>query len=178
MGSGGPSRGPCGPGSGLRTLRILGFPCEPGHVRTVHRVISGVALSECQAVTPKQVRGDPWDPTGGSWGAEGSCECPLTPAPLSRHRLGVLHTRGCEGLDAGVTRLSALLGLGERLSRHTGAVAAAGILITPNYVVSPRPGNRPHQAKCPCLACPEPAKAQVLCRAVYLIFTTRCGDSS
>lgn len=131
MGGGGPSRGPCGPGSGLRTLRILGFPCEPGPVRTIHRVIGGVALSECQAVTPKPVRGDPWDPTGGSWGAEESWECPLSPAPLSRHLLGVLHTQGCEGLDAGVTRPSALLGLWPwGGGRHTGAVTAAGILVT------------------------------------------------
>lgn len=53
---------------------------------------------------------------------------------------GMFHTQGCEGLDTGVTRLSTLLGLwpwGEEQAHRIRPLSRP-----PNYIVSPRPGNK------------------------------------
>lgn len=99
--SGGPA-GATGPAPSWepQDSETLGLPCEPGPPRTGHRVIGWVTLPECQAKTPRTLLGEP----------RGPCGHPLTAAALGKHFL-TCSAQVCVGLDTGVTRPSALLGL-------------------------------------------------------------------
>lgn len=136
----GASLGLCGWGSGLRTLRSLGFPCQPAPSGPATGQSVGLpSLSARQAPQSKSEE-IPRILLRGSRGAGGAYECPLTPAPLGRPLRGMFHTQGCEGLDTGVTRLSTLLGLwpwGEEQAHSIRPLSRP-----PHYIVSPRPGNK------------------------------------